>query len=548
MKEAIFVSTMLLTAAYAGDEASSVEAVSEAVRLEALMPNSGESGRPLPLATAWCTGSHRWSVGWRPARQLELIEKGHFIMPWFAHPGRGDALDERTTAALKEYYEAPIRRAAELKLPLTFVSTQWESILSRSPWVDLPAEQNPNVVATDGTIKKTVSPFGPLPPWREAGRTWTDSARMRRLQEWYPDPPLVIFLSNNEHHKPRWHKVDTSRRYVETYGNDRDNDFKRKVVGDGWIERYRELQQGLRDGLVNPQWRKAARFVGYGGGAPEFLGRWGGWVHYSLHTDSRLTPYPLMWDGNSPSFYTHDWCPTTDHTTWSPQIEFMNTVFAQRLQYELNAAWWYEFSTWDGHEWPWRKKTPSKVMVYERAGQTWSPERYQGFVQFGMWLMRPRAVREYRGWTTPWDKAEPYFMAIVNAVDRVHRDETLRRWWRHGVLVPNRARQHPYQNGIPKHLKDEDRWFLLDCDANPQEYPWDLHWKIPVFALARVMGDKPKRRWLVYAHAPLGERKDVRLTVPDHGDITVTVGPAGVFYEVDEAGGAVKSIGGPTVP
>ena len=252
MKQAMLLSTVVVAVACAGDEMSTVRAVSQAIRAEAVMPNSGDGGRPLPLASAWCTGSHRWSVGWRPARQLALIERGHFILPWFAHPGRGDTLDERASAAFREYYEAPIRRAAELKLPLTFVSTQWESTLSRPPWVDLPAEQNPNVVAADGTIKKMVSPFGPLPPWREAGRSWTDSARMRLLQEWYPDPPLVIFLSNNEHHTLRWHKVDTSQRYVETYGNSRDADFKRKVVGDGWIERYRELQQGLRDGLASP--------------------------------------------------------------------------------------------------------------------------------------------------------------------------------------------------------------------------------------------------------------------------------------------------------
>ena len=522
--------------------APDVAATARAIRTEALMANAGEEGQPLPLATAWCTGSHRWSTGWRPIHQLALIERGHFLLPWFAHPSRGQELDEKGEAAFKDYYEAAVRRAAELKLPLTFVSTQWESLLSRPPWVDLPADQNPNVVGVDGKIAKKVSPFGPVAPWREVGRSWTDSARMRLLQEWYPDPPRVIFLSNNEHGKLRWHKAETSSRYMKTYGTGRSADFKRKVVGDGWIERYRALQGGMRTGLVSPKWRQAARFVGYGGGAPEFLGRWGGWVHYSLHTKGRINPYPAMWDGSSPSYYTHDWCPTTDHTTWSPQLEFMNTVFAKQLGYKLNPDWWYEFSTWDGHEWPWRKKTPSKVMVYEQADQVWNPERYEGFIQFGMWLMRPRAVREYRGWTTPWDKAEPYFLAISSAVDRVHRNATLRQWWRHGELVPNRARKHPYQSGIPAELQDVDRWFLLDCDVNPQEFPWDLHWKIPVFALARTIGEKPNRRWLVYAHAPLGERQAVKVTVPEYTDITIDVPPVGVFCEIDEATDAVKRV------
>ncbi|MCF7853395.1 MAG: hypothetical protein K9N51_01245 [Candidatus Pacebacteria bacterium] len=173
-------------------------------------------------------------------------------------------------------------------------------------------------------------------------------------------------------------------------------------------------------------------------------------------------------------------------------------------------------------------------MVYEQAGQTWNPQRYQGLIQFGMWLMRPRAVREYRGWTTPWEKAEPFFLAIAEAVDRVHRNDTLRQWWRNSELVPNRAHEHPYQAGIPQEYKEKDRWFLLDCNVNPQEFPWDLHWKIPVFALARTRGNEPEREWLVYAHAPLGERKNVVITVPEFGDITVNVPVGGSFFVLRE--------------
>ncbi len=527
----------LIGAAGVADEAPSIRATARAIRNEVTRANVGERGHPLPLTSAWCTGSHRLSAGWRPARQLEWIERGHFLLPWFAHPKRGENLEGKDLQAFRDYYEAPMRRAAELELPLTFVASQWESVLSKPPWIDAPPEENPNVITPDGTVEKKVSPFGPVVPWKEVGRSWTDSAAMRQLQQWYPDPPRILFLSNNEHHKLVWHKVETSARYLRMYGKDRDANFKRRVVGDGWIERYRALQGGMREGLVSTAWKQAARFVGYGGGGPEFLGRWGGWAHYSLHTRDRITPYPLMWDGCSPSYYTHDWCPTTDHTTWSPQVEFMNTVFVRRGSLKLNPEWWYEFSTWDGREWPWRKKTPSKIAVYEQAGQTWGPERYQGFVQFGMWLMRPRAVREYRGWTTPWEKAEPYFMAVAEAVDRVHRNKTLREWWRHGRLVPNRSRQHPYQNAVPEQWRNEDRWFLLDCNVNPREFPWDLHWKIPVFSLAYVLGEKPERRWLVYAHAPLGERKNVRLTIPDFGDIVVTVPAGGAFHEVIEANG-----------
>ena len=179
---------------------------------------------------------------------------------------------------------------------------------------------------------------------------------------------------------------------------------------------------------------------------------------------------------------------------------------------------------------------------YESLGQSFSPERYAGFVQFGMWLLRPRAVREFRSWIHPWEDAKPYFMAIVESVDRVHRNALLRDWWRKGELVPNRARQHFYQAAIPAEYQNSDRWFLLDADVNSSKYPWELSTPIEVFALALVQGKSPTRQWLVYAHSPLAERKSVRLKIPDYREIAVDVGIGGSFYEVDERAGGVKPI------
>ena len=128
-------------------------------------------------------------------------------------------------------------------------------------------------------------------------------------------------------------------------------------------------------------------------------------MHYSQHNKGRIDPGALTWDGGSPSYYTHDWNPSTDYTTWSPQIEFMNLVFILKEAYLVNPAYFFEFSVWDGyHTDPERQKSyPSVRSVYRLAGQTYNPERYGGFVQFGMWLTRPRAVRDFRGWTEPWD-------------------------------------------------------------------------------------------------------------------------------------------------
>ena len=549
-KPALFLAAALFLHAQ-GASLLQAQPAAEHIRAEATRPNQDPAGRALPLACSWTCGHFPadTSAGWRPENQMRLIEKGHHLLPWFSHPPlRGEVPDDPSHFLLK-YYKGPIETARRLKLPLTFIASQWESGLSGKPTLDLAAEKNPNVVTADGKILRKVSPFGPVAPWRAIGRSHTDNPWMRQLQKWYPDPPRVIFLSNNEHSKLRWREVERSKRYLARYGKGRDDDFKRKVVGDGWIQRYRALQAGMRDGLTEKAWKNGALFAGYNVLELAHLGRWGGWGAYALHTAGRIAPGALMWDGASPSYYTHDWNPSTDCTVWSPQIEFMNLVFVLEEAYRLNPRLWFEFSVWDGYDGPKRGKAyPSPRTLYRMKGQTYDPKRYAGFVQFGMWLLRPRAVRDFRGWTSPWeDKGKwegggPYFLAIVGAVDRVHRSPILKQWWRKGRLVPNRARKHVYQTGIPKEYKNADRWFLLDAGVNPQEHPWELFWNVPVFALALVQGEAPSRRWLVYTHAPMGRRKGVKLTIPGYRAITVDVSPAGSFYRVAEKPGTVTAV------
>ena len=364
---------------------------------------------------------------------------------------------------------------------------------------------------------------------------------MKQLQEWYPDPPLVILLSNNEHAKLSWKHVETDQRYLVKYGKRRDDDFKRKVVGDGWIERYRVLQQGMRAGLVNPQWQKAAVFVGYDAFGPPHVGRWSGWPESSLHTTGRIAPDPLMWDGGSPSYYAHNWNPSTDYTVWSPQVEFQNLVFMQNEAYRLNPKFWFELSTWDGYA---PTEPNDKRKYYADRGQRFTPERYAGFVQFGMWLTRPRAVREFRGWTQPWDENRAFFLALVAAVDRVHADPVLGEFWRKGELVANPARRHPYETAIPAEYAACNRWFLLDADANPRSDAWGLQQVISVYALALVRGVRPARRWLVYAHSPLEDRGRVEISVPEYGPVVVPVSRSGSFHRVEEQTGSVLEVAG----
>lgn len=322
--------------------------VADEIRIEATRPNQSAIGHPLPLMSHWTTGKDPLSKGWAPAQQMHLIEQGHFLLPWFEHPDDEDDPIEHDDMAFREYYEQAIKRARDLKVPLVLVASQWERFLSDEPYLSLPPDKNPNVVTPDGKVLRMVSPFGPLDPWREVGRRLTDNRRMRTLQRWYPDPPLVVFLSNNEHAKLVWKDVEKSARYLETYGAGKDDNFKRSVVAEGWIAHYRALQSGMRDSL-SAGWKSHAIFVGYDAFGPQHLGRWGGWTNHSLYVLNRIDPNPLMWDGGSPSFYTSDWNPSTDYKGFSPQIEAMNWVFMQREAYILNPEFWLELSVWDGH-------------------------------------------------------------------------------------------------------------------------------------------------------------------------------------------------------
>ncbi len=504
--------------------------VAAEIRREATLPNGSDAGYPLPLAAHWNTG--QMPTGFTPAYQIGMIEKGHHLLPWFNFPVPGEN-------SKYEYYESSIKKVAASKLPVSFVGTQWESLLSTSPeFSKLPLDKNPNVIDLNGKVLPSVSPFGPVELWREVGRKWTSTPIMKKLQEIYPDPPLVLFVSNNEHRKLQWKDAEGSLRYLALYGKGKDDAFKRKVIGDGFIERYRALQEGMREGLTAKSWKDKAVFIGYEAFGGSAFARWGGWIEYSLYTPGRIEPWPLAWDGASVPFYTHNWDGSTDFTVWSPQIQSMNWVFMLQEAYRLNHIFWFELSTWDGHE---PSQVNDKRNYYAKLGQAYNPERYGGMVQFGMWLLRPRAVREFRGWLETVADEGPYFLSIVDAVDAVHNNAILQRFWRNGHLVANTEHPHPYQADVPAEYRNAERWFLLDADANPTS-SWSLNTQLSVFSLALVLGEAPEREWLIYAHSPLKKMDKVTVNLSGYGPVVLDVTPAGCFYHVIEKGKAVEKV------
>lgn len=513
----------LVVATPAWPTSLAVQTASE-IRAEATRPNDGPQGRPLPLAASWNTGTE--AGGYGPDYQLQMVGAGHHLLPWFQlDPPQGP----RSVKSPLRYYRDALLQCAELGLPISFVSTQWESLLGGDPPPDA------NAITAAGKALPMLSPFGPAQTWADVGRQWTASTLVRQLQAWYPNPPKLVFLSNNEQPKLAWKDAAADRRY---HGGNSD-DAKRKAVGDGWISLYRALQAGLKEGL-GEAWGKRSIFVGYDAFGSSAFGRWDGWADYSLYVKDRIEPWPLAWDGASPSYYVNDWDASTDYTVFSPPIAAMNWVFMLDEAYRLNPEFWFELSVWDGHQ---PGQATDKRAYYQRLGQTYTPQRYAGMVKFGMWLTRPRLLREYRNSQQTVAETGEYFLAIVQAVDELYRNPVLEKFWRHGLLVANTQHPHPYMSGIPAEYASKPRWHLLDSDADPKR-PWSLDTPIPVFALALVTGTVPEREWLVYVHSPLSERHGIRLTLPDYGTLVIDAKPSGGYYWVHEKSRSSEALAG----
>jgi len=512
-----------------------VPAVVEEIRTEVAKKNTDPGGRPLPVVSHWANGFNRPKFS--SDYQIQLLEQGHHIMPTLPFPPPGG---ERYPGEGKPW----VKRLARWRAPFCLRAGQWEQVLvdknhpvqEPGKWRFLPPEKSPLVINHQGEVENWISPWGAIEPWYEAGVYNTRSGAFRDLQNWYPDPPLVILLSNNEARKlkPKHDIQGLSKRYVSAHGKDRPHAFLRKVMLQGYLERYGALLKGIRHGLENEVWRKNSLLVAYNAFGPPHLGRMEDWYVYSYATDERLAPWPLVWEGGSPSYYTHNWNPSTDYRVWSPQVESQNWVFMLEQAHRERPDFWFEISVWDGNPASREKsKYGRKMDHYIEKGQKWSPGRYAGFVQFGMWLLTPRVVREFRGSTVPRAEFSREFEALVGAVDRVWTNAVLRRFWRKGELVPNRSRRHPYQKNIPARWKDADRWFQLDTNLDPPR-PWDLTTELPVFSLARVLVERGRRQWRLYAHSPLKPRRGVEVEIPGYGKATISVAPAGSYYLVDE--------------
>jgi hypothetical protein len=221
----------------------------------------------------------------------------------------------------------------------------------------------------------------------------------------------------------------------------------------------------------------------------------------------------------------------------------MHQVPGKRRLLEREPGNWYELIFWNGNE--------NKQQQYIEDGlERTTPERYRGWIQYGMWLMTPRVARQWNNHQHDRMGENGYWSTmkeIIAAVDTVHNDPVLRKFWRQGELVPNTEHENRWAPGwLGEDSRKANRYFLLDTSEHPNGTPedWGLETKIPVFALARKIGDSPNREWLIYAHAPMGDKKNVDVEIPNYQTVSIDkVTEGGNFYHVKQNNSTVTKVG-----
>lgn len=543
--------TLLGSSTVLSQTSLTVEQVAQRITEEATKSSSDPAGNPLPLAASWNVGQNY--DGYHPDYMLQLIEKGYYVLPSFLMYGPGSGrgtLDHNS-------YRTALARCRQLGLPIVMKSTQWEDILLTDPaFTGLPPSENPIAMDLSGNYIGKLDMFGPSDtPYYDAGAKWGGTDSLKEYQELYPNPPLVLFLSNNEVKGMSWTELPYTRRWHDLYGaaaasinldtsKESGLDFVYKTVMDRhdeglarnpWTVGGRApLHRGISDQLTT--WKGRQRFIGFNSAGPRFYGRWQGWRWLSLSVEGRISPASEWWNGASMDFYLYPGTGQLDFHVYSLQGEAMNSLFIKKDILRQNPDFILEMSLWDGdngHKVGVGPATPSNPF---------SELRYRAAAQYGMWILRPRIVRDFRSSHESRSVAGEYFEALAKGVRIVHDNVILKNFWRQGEPIPavDQASYTYSQNTLSSYAAAE-RWFNHETNLGYGD-PMGLWAPVPVWTLLLVRGSQPNRDWLLYTHSPSGYKRNVRVKVPGYGEVTFDSPVSGAFYYIREGQAGARKI------
>jgi len=441
----------------------------------------------MPKLSFWSNGQYdlipvqnstAQDIGFNPLWQIEQYKAGHKILISFEVP-----LPQKKWERRKPYYEAAFIYLYQNNLPFCLISQQYEDLLQSAEFVQMPYETSP-FAFEDGALKQVgvsykldVMGNNEL-AWYEIGKRFGEQPLLQWLQTLYPEPPIVKFISNNEAPYIRWKEFVTSDRFRDMPAGLTDLQ-KRQLEQQGLKDRQQAMINGIRDSLI--AW-ESVTFGAYDLRIPQGIGRGNNWYAHNY------IPPNFAWNIASEPYYLNPWSAERDDLAASPQINLMNIPFQLEGQF-----WEFELSIWDGQP-------------KNKAGDAWTTERYAAWALLGIWLTRPKTIREYRNSDDTREDYEAYTLALQKAIDNLNGSE-MGKWYRTAKLIPHSSEKHPYSANLDDY-KDEPRWFLMDCDANPPREIWskDLREvKLKAFPIAfqetvNILGDSP--RIMVYTYVP----------------------------------------------
>jgi hypothetical protein len=529
--------------------------------------------RPFPVGGSWNVAAGQFS----PDYLVQLISEGHHVAVAFEDPQSaafgGSTLDGRVGPDLQkkldEYYRPAMEFAKAHNLPIVFRGWNWgsdpvnfQTKLQGQRGVEFQTDELAAVLEGGVPSKSKTDPLGPVAAWQSWGRFWFGNRLIQELQSIYPNPPLVLFLNNNEsgdlHVSDGYEKSD---RFVAKFGDkEYDKAFVDKVIRDGYAERYAAMLAAAKDVLKAPAWKQNVRFIAYNTifGASQF-GRDFGSGDY---------PYPDIWfdneqglvkwrffDGSMPEMYDNDWQPAKrDYAPWNMQMEMGSVHAYENFIRKERPDFISGLILWDGAvtNAVFRgRRGSSKPFHYASRGLRWGFDRYEGWITFGLWTVRPSLFWEFRA-GEPLDAVRlGTWLPTLRAIDQVWSTPELQEFWTSGRLVPN-TEEAPWFNklpdGAPEWLKSMNRWYLLTSDANPPREQWTINTTLRVIAQALELGEKPNRRWLVVAHAPERPTASTTIQIPDFGPVKLpSLGQTCSFFVVKENDGSIATLfeGGP---
>ncbi|MEA2110994.1 MAG: hypothetical protein U9P71_02985 [Campylobacterota bacterium] len=501
----------------------SAEATAQAITDELLKSFSDAQEGALPIVAHWNAGYPENTNGMDPDYMLSLIEDGLHVLPsWHLDPYWDDVVPQ-------EYYKASILRAAALNLPLVFITTPFEeALLQDSTFSNKRGLRDPAVVDLNGDRIAELSPFALDRQWYNAGEYWAGSSILEKIQEWYPNPPLVMFVADKKASKLFWIYAEDSKRYMNAYSNNanyRDADFKRSVMSEAWKNKYSQLKNGFIDSLESNAWKESVKFVSYNE-VPVAMGQRSSWAESATYSDESLSVWSETADAVVSEFHIDSNDGESASAVIGPHTRANNIEFIYNEARGVNPNFAKQLSLSDN----WTME---------------SPEEYRGFIQLALWLTRPSVIRESIDKSVDWiengDDIKKYFQEIVDSVEMIHNNELLHQFWSQGILVANADYNGVNDNAIPSQYVNSNRWFLLDVDINPRQ-PWNTGDYINVWAVALSLGEAPNREWLLYVQSPEGDQENISVNVPGYKEVIVDSNKEGAFYVIEEAQSSTQTI------